>query len=301
MLVSPSGIQGRLRQDPAGAVRRVHPVPQRSSAGSPSISKAASSNMIPGTGAHTLHRDHHAGRPARCTIGVLDLLRVRVPRHVPGRDGPGRPADRLPVVDLPTFQGTWGPDQHGIARGAARRGDRPPGRPGRADRGHGRLRRPRPGARLARPGRPAAWSRSASTSPRRPTETFYDQAGDYVMWTGVAITALAALVMLVRRRGFLGEYHWCRSWCVRQNMTQTPGNPCAASEHGSRSMRSRSQGKANLVSGRHRCRFTAFCRSIRRPRRCARTLSGQWRGPSGRLSACPGSASPLPQGLFVLS
>ena len=39
---------------------------------------------------------------------------------------------------------------------------------------------------------------------RRGRETFYDQAGDYVMWSGVAITALAALVMLLRRRHFLG-------------------------------------------------------------------------------------------------
>ena len=29
------------------------------------------------------------------------------------------------------------------------------------------------------------------------------QAGDYVMWTGVAISALAATVMFTRRRGFL--------------------------------------------------------------------------------------------------
>src|SRR5580693_3191491 len=34
---------------------------------------------------------------------------------------------------------------------------------------------------------------------------------------------------------------------LRQNMTKIPGNPCAASEHGRRSMRLRSQGKANLV------------------------------------------------------
>ena len=36
-------------------------------------------------------------------------------------------------------------------------------------------------------------------------QTFYDQAGDYVMWAGVAITGLAALVLLARWRGFLGN------------------------------------------------------------------------------------------------
>jgi apolipoprotein N-acyltransferase len=40
--------------------------------------------------------------------------------------------------------------------------------------------------------------------PAATARTFYDQAGDYVMWAGVAVTALAALVMLLRRRGFLG-------------------------------------------------------------------------------------------------
>jgi hypothetical protein len=35
--------------------------------------------------------------------------------------------------------------------------------------------------------------------------TFYDKAGDYVMWTGVAVTGVAALVMIARRRGILGN------------------------------------------------------------------------------------------------
>ena len=30
------------------------------------------------------------------------------------------------------------------------------------------------------------------------------------MWTGVAVTGLAGLVLFARRRGILGEYHWCR-------------------------------------------------------------------------------------------
>jgi len=36
-------------------------------------------------------------------------------------------------------------------------------------------------------------------------KTFYDQAGDYVMWSGVGITVLAALIMLLRRRQFLAN------------------------------------------------------------------------------------------------
>ena len=41
--------------------------------------------------------------------------------------------------------------------------------------------------------------------PASGAQTFYDQAGDYVMWSGVGITALAALVMLLRRRHFLAN------------------------------------------------------------------------------------------------
>ena len=41
--------------------------------------------------------------------------------------------------------------------------------------------------------------------PAQADKTFYDQAGDYVMWSGVGITALAALVMLLRRRHFLAN------------------------------------------------------------------------------------------------
>ena len=39
------------------------------------------------------------------------------------------------------------------------------------------------------------------------------------------------------------------------------------------------------------CQFMACCRSIPRPRRCARTSSGRWPGFLACPSACPGSAS----------
>jgi apolipoprotein N-acyltransferase len=41
--------------------------------------------------------------------------------------------------------------------------------------------------------------------PAQAAKTFYDQAGDYVMWSGVGITALAALFVLLRRRRFLSN------------------------------------------------------------------------------------------------
>jgi apolipoprotein N-acyltransferase len=101
-----------------------------------------------------------------------------------------------------TFQGTWGPDQHATL-GAIRA----------AETG-------RPVVQAALTGDTAAYdARGRQLSwlgqdghgvvtvnlslPRATARTFYDQAGDYVMWTGVAITLLAALVMLVRRRHFL--------------------------------------------------------------------------------------------------
>ena len=41
--------------------------------------------------------------------------------------------------------------------------------------------------------------------PGAAARTFYDQAGDYVMWTGVAVTGLAGLLLLMRSRGILGN------------------------------------------------------------------------------------------------
>jgi apolipoprotein N-acyltransferase len=104
----------------------------------------------------------------------------------------------------PTFQGTWGPDQHAslAAIRAAETG--------------------RPVAQAATTGdsvafdargRQIAWLGQESKGvitvtlnlPAQADKTFYDQAGDYVMWSGVGITALAALVMLLRRRHFLAN------------------------------------------------------------------------------------------------
>src|SRR6202020_936195 len=52
--------------------------------------------------------------------------------------------------------------------------------------------------------------------PAAADRTFYDKAGDYVMWTGVAITGLAALVLFMRRRGILGNTTGVDSGATRE-------------------------------------------------------------------------------------
>jgi apolipoprotein N-acyltransferase len=104
----------------------------------------------------------------------------------------------------PTFQGTWGPDQHG-SLGALRA----------AETGRPVVQAALTGDTVAfdARGRELAWLGQDGSGvvtvrldlPAAADRTFYDKAGDYVMWTGVAITGLAALVLLARRRGILGN------------------------------------------------------------------------------------------------
>ena len=104
----------------------------------------------------------------------------------------------------PTFQGTWGPDQH--ASLAAIRA---------AETGRPVVQAALTGDTVAfdARGRQLAWLGQDSHGvvtvtlnlPPQAAKTFYDQAGDYVMWSGVGIAALAALVMLLRRRQFLSN------------------------------------------------------------------------------------------------
>jgi apolipoprotein N-acyltransferase len=103
-----------------------------------------------------------------------------------------------------TFQGTWGPDQQGSL--AAIRA---------AETGRPVVQAALTGDTVAfdARGRQIAWMGQSSEGvttvtldlPAQSTRTFYEQAGDYVMWSGVGITALAALVMLLRRRHFLAD------------------------------------------------------------------------------------------------
>jgi apolipoprotein N-acyltransferase len=202
VLVSPQGIQGRYvktRLVPFGEY-----IPFKGQLGwLTKISKAAPSNMIPGTGAHTLTVTSPAGAVKPLDVGVLICFESAFPDMSRVETDQGA---QLIVYQssTPTFQGTWGPDQHAslAAIRAAETG--------------------RPVAQAATTGdsvafdargRQIAWLGQDSKGvitvtlnlPAQADKTFYDQAGDYVMWSGVGITALAALVMLLRRRHFLAN------------------------------------------------------------------------------------------------
>jgi apolipoprotein N-acyltransferase len=165
-----------------------------------SISKAAASNMIPGSGAKLLMATDNAGKPL--PIGVLVCFESAFPdmSRVDADNGA-----QLIVYQsaTSTFQGTWGPDQH-ASLGALRA----------AETGRPVVQAALTGDTVAfdARGRQLDWMDQSGHGvltarlelPAGTAQTFYDRAGDYVMWAGVAITALAALVMFGRRRGFLG-------------------------------------------------------------------------------------------------
>jgi apolipoprotein N-acyltransferase len=199
VLVSPSGIKGtyiKTRLVPFGEY-----IPFRQQLGwLTKVSRAASSNMVPGTGAHLLHAVDRAGRPL--PVGVLVCFESAFPDMSRVEADQGA---QLIVYQsaTPTFQGTWGPDQH--ASLAALRA---------AETGRPVVQAALTGDTVAfdARGRQLAWLGQSGHGvvsvrlelPAATARTFYDQAGDYVMWAGVAISALAGLVMLVRRRGFRG-------------------------------------------------------------------------------------------------
>jgi apolipoprotein N-acyltransferase len=199
VLVSPSGIKGiyvKTRLVPLGEY-----IPFRQQLGwLTDISKAASSNMAPGPGAHLLMATDRAGRPL--PIGVLVCFESAFPDMSRVEADQGA---QLIVYQssTSTFQGTWGPDQH--ASLAALRA---------AETGRPVVQAALTGDTVAfdARGRQLIWLGQASSGvvsarlelPAATARTFYDQAGDYVMWTCVGVAALAGLVMLGRRRGFLG-------------------------------------------------------------------------------------------------
>jgi apolipoprotein N-acyltransferase len=199
VLVSSSGIKGiyvKTRLVPFGEY-----IPFRQQLGwLTDISKAASSNMAPGPGAHLLMATDRAGRPL--PIGVLVCFESAFPDMSRVEADQGA---QLIVYQssTPTFQGTWGPDQH--ASLAALRA---------AETGRPVVQAALTGDTVAfdARGRQLVWLGQDSHGvvsvrlelPAATARTFYDKAGDYVMWTGVGIAAVAGLVMLGRRRGFLG-------------------------------------------------------------------------------------------------
>ncbi len=198
VLVSPSGIKGiyvKTRLVPFGEY-----IPFRAQLGwLTSISKAAGSNMVPGAGAHLLHATDRAGRPL--PIGVLVCFESAFP-DMSRVDADAGAQLIVYQSEVSTFQGTWGPDQQ--ASLAALRA---------AETGRPVVQAALTGDTVAfdARGRQQVWLGQSGhgvvtvreTLPAATARTFYDQAGDYVMWAGVVIAALAALVMLGRRRGFL--------------------------------------------------------------------------------------------------
>ena len=200
VLVSPSGIEGqyiKTRLVPFGEY-----IPFRQQLGwLTKISKAAASNMIPGTGAHLLYPDDRAGRPL--PIGVLICFESAFPDM--SRVDTDLGAQLIVYQSATsTFQGTWGPDQH-ASLGAVRAAET--GRPAvqaaltgvtAAFDDRGRLLawmgQPEHGVTSARLGLPAVSAR-----------TVYDRLGDYLPWSALDIVVLAALVMFANSRGFPGR------------------------------------------------------------------------------------------------
>jgi apolipoprotein N-acyltransferase len=200
VLVGPAGIKGiyiKTRLVPFGEY-----IPFRQQLGwLTKISKAAASNMIPGTGAHLLQATDRAGR--LLPIGVLVCFESAFP------DMSRVDADlgaQLIVYQsaTSTFQGTWGPDQH-ASLSAVRAAET--GRPvvQAALTGVTAAFDPR--------GRLLIWMGQSSHGvvsvrlglPAASAKTFYDRAGDYVPWSALAIVVLAALVMFANSRGFPGR------------------------------------------------------------------------------------------------
>ncbi len=205
VLVAPSGIKGiyvKTRLVPFGEY-----IPFRQQLGwLTKVSHAASSNMTPGTGAHVLAASDRAGRPL--PAGVLVCFESAFPDMSRADADDGAQIIIYQSEDV-TFQGTWGPDQH--ASLAAIRA---------AETGRPVVQAALTGDTVAfdARGRELAWLGQSGRGvvpvtlrlPAGPARTFYDQAGDYVMWTGVAVSAIALLIMIAglmarRRRGFLAH------------------------------------------------------------------------------------------------
>jgi apolipoprotein N-acyltransferase len=200
VLVSPSGIKGiyiKTRLVPFGEY-----IPFRQQLGwLTKISKAASSNMIPGTGAHLLQATDRTGRPL--PIGVLVCFESAFPDM--SRVDTDLGAQLIVYQSATsTFQGTWGPDQH--ASLAAVRA---------AETGRPAVQAALTGDTVAYDarGRLLAWMGQSGHGvvtvrlglPAVPARTIYDRLGDYVPWVALAVVVAAALVMFANSRGLPGR------------------------------------------------------------------------------------------------
>jgi apolipoprotein N-acyltransferase len=200
VLVGPEGIRGqyiKTRLVPFGEY-----IPFRQQLGwLTKISRAAASNMIPGTGAHLLYPVDRAGKPL--PIGVLICFESAFPDM--SRVDTDKGAQLIVYQSATsTFQGTWGPDQH-ASLSAVRA----------AETGRPTVQAALTGVTAAfdARGRLLAWMGQSSHGvvsvrlglPAASAKTFYDRAGDYVPWSALAIVILATLVMFANSRGFPGR------------------------------------------------------------------------------------------------
>jgi apolipoprotein N-acyltransferase len=200
VLVGSSGIKGiyvKTRLVPFGEY-----IPFRQQLGwLTKISRAASSNMIPGTGAHLLQATDRQGHPLR--IGVLVCFESAFPdmSRVDADEGA-----QLIVYQssTTTFQGTWGPDQH-ASLAAVRAVET--GRPAvQAALTGVTVAFDHRGRQLARMGQSSHGVVSVRLGlPAVSARTVYDRLGDYVPWSALAIVVLAGLVMFANSRGFPGR------------------------------------------------------------------------------------------------
>jgi apolipoprotein N-acyltransferase len=200
VLVSPAGIKGiyvKTRLVPFGEY-----IPFRQQLGwLTKISKAASSNMIAGPGAHLLYATDREGRPL--PIGVLICFESAFPDMARVDTDLGA---QLIVYQsaTPTFQGTWGPDQH-ASLGAVRA----------AETGRPVVQATLTGDTVAYDarGRLLAWMGQSGHGvvtvgldlPAASARTIYDRLGDYVPWAALAVVVAAALVMFANSRGLPGR------------------------------------------------------------------------------------------------
>jgi apolipoprotein N-acyltransferase len=200
VIVAPSGIKGiyvKSRLVPFGEY-----IPFRRQLGwLTKVSNAAGSDMSPGPGARVLTMTDRSGQAL--PVGVLVCFESAFPdmSRVDADNGAQLIVYQSETV---TFQGTWGPEQH-ASLGAIRAAET--GRPVvQAALTGDTVAFDARGRQLARLGQSGHGVVSVRLGlPAVSARTFYDQAGDYVMWTGVAVSALALLFMLIRRRRFLAN------------------------------------------------------------------------------------------------
>jgi apolipoprotein N-acyltransferase len=158
------------------------------------ISRAAPTNVQPGTGAHVLRATVPGGQPL--TFGVLICFESAFPDMSRVDTDHGAQVMIYQTEDT-TFQTSWAPAQH-AALSATRAAET--GRPVAQAALTG------DSAAFDARGRMLAWAGTSYRGalivrlalPSATTRTLYDRLGDYVPWTAVGIAALAVLAGVAR-------------------------------------------------------------------------------------------------------